>query len=222
MRNKWQPYLFWILLAFLAIGFVYPAIGVIALVCMLAPVAIAPFRGRLWCGNWCPRGSFYDNVLARFSPRRPIPPFFRSKGLRMFMLAFIITVFSVQTYFAWGDLAAMGRVFINLIFVTTLVGVVLGLVYQQRTWCAFCPMGTLASWLSRGAMPLKVAPSCVSCGLCAGACPLQLAPHSGKKAGAFTHGDCLKCDRCTAVCPKKALAFGAGPEQAATTMKKPA
>jgi hypothetical protein len=25
MRNKWQPYLFWILLAFLAIGFVFPA-----------------------------------------------------------------------------------------------------------------------------------------------------------------------------------------------------
>ncbi len=207
MRNKLQPYLFWILLAFLAVGFVYPAIGLVAIVCMLAPVIIAPFKGRFWCGNWCPRGSFYDHALARLSPKRPIPPFFRSKGLRVFMLAFIMTVFSVQTYYAWGDLAAMGLVFINLIFVTTVVGVILGAVYHQRTWCAFCPMGTLASWLSRGAMPLKVAPSCVSCGLCAKACPLQLQPQRGKEAGTFTDGDCLKCDRCTAVCPKKALGF---------------
>lgn len=222
MANKWQPYLFWILLAFLAIGLVYPAVGVIAIVCMLAPVLLAPFRGRYWCGNFCPRGSFYDNVLARFSPRRPIPPFFRSKGLRVFMLAFIMTVFSVQTYFAWGDLAAMGRVFVNLILVTTLVGVALGLLYHQRTWCGFCPMGTLASWLSRGAMPLKVAPSCVGCGLCARACPLQLTPQAGKAAGAFTDGDCLKCGRCAAVCPRQALAFGEELPAAQTTTNKPA
>ncbi len=130
MRNKLQPYLFWILLAFLAVGFVYPAIGLVAIVCMLAPVIIAPFKGRFWCGNWCPRGSFYDHALARLSPKRPIPPFFRSKGLRVFMLAFIMTVFSVQTYYAWGDLAAMGLVFINLIFVTTVVGVILGAVVR--------------------------------------------------------------------------------------------
>ena len=221
MRNKLQPYFFWILLAYLAIGFVYPAIGVLALVCMLAPVIIAPFRGRLWCGNWCPRGSFYDNALARFSPKRPIPSFFRSKSLRVFMLAFIMTVFSVQTYFAWGNLAAMGMVFVNLIFVTTVVGVILGVIYHQRTWCAFCPMGTLASWLSRGSMPLKVAPSCVSCGLCTKACPLQLQPQGGKEVGSFTDGDCLKCDRCTAVCPKKALGFEESREKA-TAMKKSA
>jgi len=221
MVNKRQPYLFWILLAFLAVGFVYPAVGVLAVVCMLAPVALAPFRGRYWCGNFCPRGSFYDNFLVRFSPRRPIPPFFRSKGLRVFMLAFIMTVFSVQTYYAWGDLAAMGRVFVNLIFVTTLVGIALGLVYHQRTWCAFCPMGTLANWLSRGTMPLKVAPSCVSCGLCARDCPLQLRPQSGREAGTFAAGDCRKCGRCTPVCPQKALRFGES-DGFPGIMKKPA
>ncbi len=221
MRNKWQRNLFWILLAFLAAGFVYPAVGVIALVCMLAPVIIAPFKGRFWCGNWCPRGSFYDNALARFSPKRPIPSFLRSKGMRVFMLVFIMAVFSGQMYFAWGDLAAMGLVFVNIIFVTTVAGVALGVIYHQRAWCAFCPMGTLASWLSRGAMPLRVAPSCVSCGLCARACPLQLAPQSGKEAGAFADGDCLKCDRCTAACPKKALGFDESREPAAA-MKKPA
>lgn len=32
-------------------------------ICMLAPVLLAPFKGRYWCGNFCPRGSFYDNVI---------------------------------------------------------------------------------------------------------------------------------------------------------------
>ncbi len=221
MRNAFHSYMLWLLPAFLAVGFVYPAVGGLAIVCMLAPVLMASFKGRYWCGNFCPRGSFYDNFLARFSPKRPIPPFFRSKGLRVFMLAFIMTVFSVQMYYAWGDLAAMGRVFVNIIFATTLVGVILGLVYHQRTWCSFCPMGTLANWASRKAMPLKVAPSCVSCGLCSKACPLQLKPQAGKETGAFTDGDCLKCDRCTAVCPKKALGFG---DEAKDTvaLKKPA
>lgn len=214
MQSRWQPYLFLILLAFLAIGLVYPAIGVVALVCMLAPVVIAPFRGRYWCGNFCPRGSFWDNVITKVSPGKPIPPFFRSKGLRVFMLAFIMTMFSVQTYFAWGDLAAMGRVFINLILVTTIVGIILGVVYHQRTWCAFCPMGTLASWLSGKAMPLSVAPGCVGCNACTRACPLQLSPAGGKTAGAFSDGDCLKCSRCVAACPKKALRFDAGKKPA--------
>jgi ferredoxin-type protein NapH len=206
MKSRWQPYLFWILLAFLAIGLVYPAIGVIALVCMLAPVVIAPFRGRFWCGNYCPRGSFWDNVIAVVSPKKPIPPFFRSRFLRVTMLIIIMTVFTVQTYYAWGDLAAMGRVFINLILITTIVGIILGGIYHQRTWCAFCPMGTLARWFSGKAKPLAVAPSCVGCNACTRACPLQLAPASAR-GGDFTDGDCLKCGRCEAVCPKKALSF---------------
>ena len=78
MRKRIRPYLFWILLAFLAIGLVYPAVGIIALTCMIAPVAVAPFRGRYWCGNYCPRGSFYDHVLVKLSPQRKIPAFFQS------------------------------------------------------------------------------------------------------------------------------------------------
>lgn len=210
MQNAFHAYLFWLLPAFLAIGLFYPAVGVVAIVCMLAPVAIAPFLGRSWCGNYCPRGSFWDNVIAKISPKKPIPPFFRSKGFRAFMVAFIMTMFTVQTYFAWGDLAAMGRVFVNLILVTTIVGIILGVLYHQRTWCAFCPMGTLAAALSSRKKPLKpltVAPSCAGCNACARACPLQLTPASARKAGIFTHPDCLKCSRCVAKCPKKALEF---------------
>jgi polyferredoxin len=210
VKSTIQPYLFWILLVFLGVGVFYPAIGLVAILCMLAPVLLAPFRGRYWCGNFCPRGSFYDSVIAKISPKKPIPAFFRSNGFRIFMVMFIMGVFSVQMYYAWGDLSAMGAVFFRIILITTIVGIVLGVVYHQRTWCSFCPMGTMASWLSAKPKPrpLKVENSCVSCKLCTTACPLQLSPYTAKGSEeGFTHSDCLKCSRCVEKCPKKALVF---------------
>lgn len=123
--------MYWLLLVFLAVGFFYPPIGLIAIICMVAPVSVAFYKGRFWCGNFCPRGSFYDHVLAKISPKKSIPPIFKSSGLRVFMVLFIITVFSIQIYATWGDLYAMGTVFVRLILITTLVGIILGIFYNQ-------------------------------------------------------------------------------------------
>jgi len=46
MKNNIQKYLFWILLVFLAVGMIYPVIGLLAIICMLAPVIMAPYKGR--------------------------------------------------------------------------------------------------------------------------------------------------------------------------------
>ncbi|MCX7780528.1 MAG: 4Fe-4S binding protein [Negativicutes bacterium] len=205
---KLQKYAFWIFLAYLAIAYLYPAFGIIAIICMLAPVLIAPFKGRFWCGNFCPRGSFYDHVLSRFSPQKTIPAFFRTQGFRIFMVMFIMTVFTVQMFQARGDLDAMGMVFVRLIVITTLVGIVFGFLWHHRTWCSFCPMGTMASWFGKRKKPLAVESSCVNCKLCVKACPFNLEPYSAKgSADGFGHADCLKCEACVNACPKKALSF---------------
>lgn len=210
MKNRFQPYLFWLLLLFFAIGLFNPVIGLVALTCMLAPVVFSVYKGRFWCGNYCPRGSFYDHVIAKISPNKPIPKFFFNPKLRSFMVIFLITLFSWQMFYAWGNWSAMGMVLIRIILVTTIVGIILGVIYNQRTWCAICPMGTLASWIAKRKkpMPLKVEESCVNCNLCTKACPLQLTPHSAKgNAEGFSDSDCLKCDRCVDRCPKKSLRF---------------
>jgi polyferredoxin len=175
---------------------------------MIAPIVIAPFRGRYWCGNYCPRGSFYDHVLSRFSPRKQIPPLLRTFPFRVFMVLFIMTVFTVQMHAAWGDWNAMGFVFWRLIGITTIVGIVLGFLFHHRAWCSFCPMGTMASWLNKQAKPLIVNQSCVECKVCSHVCPFHLEPFTAKESTAgFTHPDCLKCEACVTKCPKKALSF---------------
>lgn len=207
---KMRSYLFWVLLLFLGIGIFFPVIGMLALVCMLAPLFFALSKGRFWCGNACPRGSFYDQVLARVSPNRKIPALFSQPVFRTAILLLIMSVFSRQLYADWGDWPAVGGVFVRIILLTTLVGIVLGLFFHHRTWCAFCPMGTMASWLSRirRPLPLLVQSSCAGCNACAKSCPMQLTPYMAREwDGNFADGDCLKCSRCVDNCPKKALSF---------------
>lgn len=206
--------LYWILLAYLVIGFFYPIIGFAALVCMIAPVAVSLRRGRWWCGNACPRGNFYDRILSRYSPHRPIPAFVRTFGFRFFMVMFIFGMFGIQMYFAWGSWSDMGKVFWNIILVTTVVGILLSFIYAPRTWCSFCPMGTLSSWVAprKGSLPaayrsIHVSDRCrMKCKSCARVCPMQLSPYDsrGQEHG-FLHPDCIKCGKCTIACPIKVM-----------------
>ncbi len=210
MKRRLQDYMFYVFLIFFVAGLFYPPLGILAIVCMLAPVVMAPFKGRFWCGNYCPRGSFYDHLLSRLSPQKQIPEFFRRPAWRNFMVLFIMTMFSVQMYYAWGDPAAVGMVFILIIGVTTLAGIFLGVIYHQRAWCAFCPMGTIAGWIShrKKPLPLMVKDNCIGCKACNKVCPMQLSPYKAQGLdGGFTGSDCLKCGRCVEKCPRHSLDF---------------
>lgn len=206
--------LYWIIFAYLVIAFFFPVVGLLALICMIAPVAFAIRKGRWWCGNACPRGSMYDRLLSKYSPHRPIPAFVRTFGFRLFMVLFIFAMFGAQMYFAWGDWNAMGRVFWIIILVTTVVGVVLSFIYAPRTWCSFCPMGTLSSWVSprkaplpKGFVNIHVDATCqMKCRSCARVCPMQLTPYDsrGRQEG-YLHADCIKCGKCVSACPTKIM-----------------
>ena len=202
--------LYWILLVYLVIGYFYPVTGFLAIICMIAPVAFAIRKGRWWCGNACPRGNFYDRVLAKYSPHKPIPTFVRTKGFRIFMVMFIFSMFGIQMYRAWGNWSDMGRVFWTIILITTIVGVILSFIYAPRTWCSFCPMGTLSSWVTPRKLPgnyrrIIVGEKCTTkCKLCSAVCPMQLKPYKSRNnEEGFLHPDCIKCGCCVNGCPLK-------------------
>jgi polyferredoxin len=200
-----------ILLIYIVVGWFFPIVSWVALVCMVGPVLMATFRGRYWCGNICPRGNFYSNVIARISRNKRIPNWLRSNGFRTFMLAFIMLMFAVQFYFSWGDWAAMGSVFWRLIVATTIVGIVLGVIYSPRAWCTFCPMGTLSKMVTNNSKRaakwrIEVSSTCRSCTLCSRKCPMQLDPHTAKgKVAGYDNPDCLRCNLCTTACPINAI-----------------
>lgn len=204
-----NDYIYWIIIVFIAVGAFYPIVGWLALICMLGPVLMAIWKGRYWCGHYCPRGSFYDNVMSRISLGKPVPSWLRSRVWRGFMLFFIFSMFGIQMSWAWGDLAAMGKVFWNIIVLTTVVGIVLAWLYTPRAWCMFCPMGTLSNIATRRTKVRRVhvADSCtMKCKNCARVCPMQLNPYLSKGKGeGFLDADCIKCERCSYACPSKAV-----------------
>lgn len=43
--------LYWIIIAYIIVGWFYPVIGLIALICMIGPVMTSIWKGRWWCGQ---------------------------------------------------------------------------------------------------------------------------------------------------------------------------
>jgi polyferredoxin len=176
---------------------------------MLAPILVSVLKGRFWCGNLCPRGSFYDHVVSKFSNHKKVPKFLKSSLFRAFMVAFMMSMFSFGIYKNWGDLFGIGMVFYRIIIVTTIVGIFLALFYNHRTWCHFCPMGTIASFIARirkSNQVLQISSACVSCKICEKKCPLGIVPYD-YKGNLLSHPDCIQCGNCVKVCPKNAIGY---------------
>ncbi|RCX20954.1 4Fe-4S binding protein [Anaerobacterium chartisolvens] len=201
-----------LLLAYCIIGLIYPFIGIAALICMLAPVALAFFKGRMWCGNFCPRGSFNDVILSRLSLKNRMPNFLKTAWFRNLFLVVLMSAFAIQLAVAWGNALAVSQVFIRMIIITTALAVVLGVAYNHRAWCMICPMGTMAHYAARTERVKSAIRhvsfnkgKCVGCKMCNKKCPVGIDVLCYKEKERVTNADCLKCGVCVEACPKRAL-----------------
>jgi len=196
-------------IVFLAAGWFYPLIGYFIPLCMLLGIGIAAFQGRSWCNWLCPRGSFADSLLSRVSRHGRIPQALRSTPMRLGVMGLLMTVLTVQLIRLWPDPWAIGGFFVILLTITTGAGVILGVIFQQRSWCYLCPIGTMSNWVGQNRQPLHLKQSdCLDCGLCAKKCPMQLTPVGLREPGGMNQrGDCLKCSVCVDNCPTAALSW---------------
>lgn len=212
LSNLWKKYSYLILIFFIIAGLFDFRVGLVAIICMIGPIIISLYKGRFWCGNICPRGSFYDNIVSTFSNNKKVPPFLKSNYFRAIITIFMLSMFSLGISQNWGNLYGIGFVFYRLIVVTTMIGIILSLFYNHRTWCNFCPMGSIAAFISffknKKNKPslLKVKNSCVSCKICEKNCPMSISPYEFKN-NSITNKDCIQCGKCVYVCPKKSIDY---------------
>lgn len=189
-------------------GWFYPVFGFFLLVCMAGAAMISFVRGRAWCDWMCPRGSAYDLILKKVSRGREVPEFLRSMRVRVTILGVLFAALGVQLAMAWGSLHDVGLAMVRVLTITTSVGILLGVFYNERAWCGVCPMGTIANLIGKGKRPLLIeADKCTSCKLCARVCPMRLAPHESRAEGVMVDADCIKCSTCVAACPRDALSL---------------
>ena len=128
--GKSQLHWTWILIiAFFALSFYSFYFGIAAVVCMMMPLYFSiKGKGKVNCSHYCPRGSFLGKFLPKFSFNLTLPAFFR-------------VVMVVSLISSGGNPEKIGFMFFRMVMITTIAGVIMGVVFTPRSWCQVCPMG---------------------------------------------------------------------------------
>jgi len=220
----------WLFVFVVAVGGLWiPKLGLFMIPLMVALMIMGFAKGKYWCGNVCPHGSFFDGILLHISRNKKIPAFLRSKILAGMLLAWFMfmLVNRLATVFSSlgevGFLDRLGFVFVLNYLAVTVLGTVLALGVNPRAWCTICPMGTfqlllyrLGSWLGvnrKSDMRLAAVnkEDCVSCSRCSRVCPMQLKPYPDYLENkSFDFGACIRCSTCVQHCPTGVLKLRQG------------
>jgi polyferredoxin len=208
-KRRLKQYLSSIVFLFILIaGAFYPLLGYFIPLCMVLGLVSGFSHGRKWCDWFCPRGSFFDALIRPISPKKEIPRLLKNHPFRIAVFVFLMSVMAINLILRWPDPDKIGRFFMIMLYITTAAGIILALIFHQRSWCSFCPIGSLINWTSRDASHLKIdSAECVECKLCFRTCRMQIKPFlfKGEDTRAVRDRDCLRCGLCVAVCPKDAL-----------------
>jgi len=217
----------WIISLLIAVGGLwYPKLGLLVILIMLSLIIMSLFKGRYWCGNFCPHGSLYDFLVLPLSLNKKIPSAITSKiapvlvliwfgynMTRKFLSAF--SIFGTEQF-----LDKLGFVFVSTYLMVLIVGGLLSIFISPRTWCHFCPMGTIQMLVYKLGKLLGVTKKtdekvtisakekCLKCGKCEKVCPMQLAPYREfSDNNQFDHEKCIRCSTCVVNCPAGILSL---------------
>lgn len=211
----------WIITLLVAVGGLWePKLGLLVLFIMAGLTITSFFTGRYWCGNICPHGSLFDRLLLPISPNKKIPDFLKSKVMIIGFFIFFMFNFSrklLNVFQLWGNyglLDKLGLLFVNTYLMVLILGGLLSVIITPRTWCQFCPMGTLQKLSYKLGKSLGITKKaekkitisnkdkCINCGKCARVCPFQLVPYTNfSEKNQFDNINCIKCSTCVKNCP---------------------
>jgi len=124
-------------------GVFIPELGLLVIALMAAALIVNARTRRGFCAGLCPNGRSLSAAFGARPAGRKLPPFLRSKEFRRGLCGMMM--FCVVSLLArsGGSIAAIGRVFWSIYLVSIAISLVSALVFKPRSWCVYCPMGTL-------------------------------------------------------------------------------
>ncbi len=205
-RRRLQWVLASLFVLILALGWKYVFLGFSVPLVMLVGIVSSVFSGRFMCGHLCPRGSFFDRLLAPVSSKKGIPHFLWRPSVRWSLFVVLMGVMVARFWESGADWRRLGWTFWTLCAGTTAVGVLLGLPLHPRAWCMICPMGTLQQAIGgRRQRLLFDISSCTRCKRCERVCTIGIPVRTQAAQGTLENPDCLTCSECVAACPAGCL-----------------
>lgn len=116
--------------------------GLLGFVCMGLPIYQAlRGRGKIHCRSHCPRGSFLAKVVSKVSLRNSIPKFMLTNRFRNIVLLLMIIMLTISMIHSGGNPKKIAFGLFRLMGMSFIVGIVMGIFYKPKSWCAICPMG---------------------------------------------------------------------------------
>ncbi len=217
-----------------------PAIHPAAMVLFLIFTAMSLILKRAFCAWLCPVGTLSEYLWKagrKLLGRNLVLPRWLDiplRSIKYLLMAFFIVIignmsaialedFMVQPYGILADVKML-HFFVRMSTTALIVVLVLMLlsVFIKNFWCRYaCPYGAVMS-LASLASPFKIRrdeQSCVDCGKCAKACPMDLPVDRLIQVRSI---ECTACLECVAVCAtQNALQFALPPRQAPALAKMP-
>lgn len=133
----------WILMvSFFILSIVNIYFALLGFLCMTMPIYHAiKGRGKIHCSHYCPRGSFLGKFLSNLSFKRDLPNFMKTKLFKNILLSMMIIMLLVSIIMANGNIKLIGFSIFRFMLASSIVGIIMGIIFKPRSWCQVCPMG---------------------------------------------------------------------------------
>ncbi len=147
----------WILFVlFMGLSLVDIRFGLLGFICMMSPVLFAlAGKKKKHCSSLCPRASLLKNLLGRVSLKNTLPRPLRSDKFRWALFAFMMGMFAFSLSRSGGELDKIAFAMFRMIAVSSVISVLMGFFYKERSWCTVCPMGFSAKLIGNGIVPSR-------------------------------------------------------------------
>ena len=133
-----------VVLAVTAGGYFLPAIGLVVPGLILLAVVLNFRRRSSFCSGVCPNGRALSATLTPVARGRKLPPWLVEPGIRRAICGMMLfCMVNMLVRFGDGTIARVGRIFWAFYILAVGISIVVGWSFKPRSWCAFCPVGTL-------------------------------------------------------------------------------